>query len=175
MGNVKGRYSYDSQKLFLESFGLFGIATLNPIEAYRKDLSWKVDLGLKRRLDDVCDHCLLGQFEVGAGYTFSLARKTVFYLMADLNVESSPSFKGSGWRIGAGPVSGLLWGSPGLRAWIQGSHHWEGVGGLRRRLGADAEVRAKISYQWALGAKFHYEESNERGISDAGLHLYHYF
>ncbi len=105
---------YDREKKFeLERWDMIDIISLSPRDRFIRSVSWKVNLGLKRRLLDDGDYHLVGQLNPGTGLAWKCGSFGIFYLFLEGEVDGGGDLDGR-YSLGAGGSTGFIGGSARL-------------------------------------------------------------
>lgn len=103
------RYNTDPDSLWLEHLDVVRVVSLAPVDAFIRQLSWKLGFGARTVRDESCRDCLAASFDLGGGYAVSLLDRprTTAFLMADFEAQAAPKFEDRRFRLGVGPLGGL--------------------------------------------------------------------
>lgn len=123
------RYRDKPQMVRVENAVLFGIGTYQPVDTYRRNLSWRAKLGLQRVDDARCENCLAGGACGGAGYSTSVnvIAQNLIYAMIDTEAFTSPDFKVDKFTLRGGPMLGLRTRFSNSLAWLTEAHYFWSV------------------------------------------------
>jgi hypothetical protein len=105
--HLKGRYYPGDDALRLESLKLVDIVSLAPRDLFFKPVSWKVNGGMQRKtFADGIDRPYLG-LNTGGGLAWQPQPATLFYLMAEADLNASDRWSRKA-AAGIGGTAGLL-------------------------------------------------------------------
>lgn len=104
---LTGRYLPESGDVRLQSFQLVDILSLAPRDLFFRPVSWKVSGGLDRKpFADGSDRLFL-ELNTGGGLAWKLSSASLFYLLAEADLNLSDRFRHKA-ALGAGGSSGVL-------------------------------------------------------------------
>jgi hypothetical protein len=154
-GHLTGRYYTDPSQVQLQTLDLIRVQSLSPVDAFNRNKSWRVQLGVDRVLDDNCSNCLAGKIEMGGGYAAHLFGSPALTLfgMGEGELAFAPQFIGSKGRVGVGPLLGLVLGDGAVRGLLTGRYRYEIFAVEPSYYEASAEVRWSLNTSFAAGAQ----------------------
>ncbi len=114
MGNIRLRFNHkvkyknNSSSFRLDHFSLIDVVSLNHLERFLSNISWRFYLGAKNIRDDGCVDCLAPSIEGGGGLS---QKNNSFYYSFFLTTLFQPQkkFGHRGYRLGFGPEFSLYW------------------------------------------------------------------
>lgn len=141
--------------LELDQASLFRITSLNPIGIENKGLSWRVNLGAKRFLDENCDRCFGPEIAVGGGMTLNPFGGVFYpYLLMDLENHYASTFLASDYRLSVGPsLGGVFHLSPRFKAFFEGRYRYLVFSQATEFYQAMSEIRYAPNRRWSFGVK----------------------
>ncbi len=106
---LRGYFYPETGASNLESFTLIDIISLQPVDAFIKQPSWKFKVGWQRNRDDGCADCTPLVLNPGVGLTLqsNFYRREVYFTFLEANLEIDHEFD-SDHRAGIGATAGLL-------------------------------------------------------------------
>lgn len=114
MGKFELRYNYkvdyrnNSSFLRPENITLINVKSLNPLEQFLSNWSWKAYFGAKQIRDDVCTDCFTPTAEVGAGVSRKFDSFS-YSLLFTTKTQFHKKLGHRGFRLGIGPEMALKW------------------------------------------------------------------
>ncbi|MFZ9002364.1 MAG: DUF4105 domain-containing protein [Bacteriovoracaceae bacterium] len=114
MGNIRLRFNQkvdylnNSSSLRVEHFSLIDVVSLNHLERFLSNLSWRFYLGAKTIRDNGCVDCFAPSIEGGGGYSQRINNLYYSFFLTTL-VQPHKELGHRGVRIGAGPELSLYW------------------------------------------------------------------
>ena len=150
------RYYVEEPKVTFEDVALVRVRSLTPLTRFDKKLSWMVDTGVKRALDEGCDGCVGAYAMVAGGFALEpFGRALTLFALGKLELHA-PLESGffDIFRVGVGPYGGLrLHFSDDVRAVLTGA--WQYLPEQRpwHVFEARGAIRAQYTRDFALGAE----------------------
>ncbi len=113
--HLQAQQDLTTGRLSLQDSDFFRVMSLNPIDPFKRSLSWRARAGVVRIRDDDCNDCQAGNLDMGLGIATHLLgmRPLIAFAFADLQLETSQALRNGSLRVGVGPDLGILvrWGS----------------------------------------------------------------
>jgi hypothetical protein len=108
--NVNARYYRETERVALESFELIDIVSLEPTDAFFRNVSWHVQTGISS-VPDAASHPHPRYFTLNGGggrtYSADAERKIVFYGFIDGQINAGRAFEDD-YQVGLGVSGGVL-------------------------------------------------------------------
>ena len=117
MLNLRGRYAFDTGRLYLEEADIARVTSFNPYTKWEKQKSWGMGIKLEqaRETGRKIGNALIGTPYAEAGYSYRIKGKSalaecrpLLYALAGLEAGIGPSLGDEDWRIGGGIRFGML-------------------------------------------------------------------
>ena len=113
MLNLRGRYAFDTGRLYLEEGTLARVTSFNPYTRWERQKSWGMGIKLEqaRETGRKIGNALIGTPYAEAGYSFRLADndyRPLMYALAGIEAGFGSSLGDEDWRLGGGLRFGLL-------------------------------------------------------------------
>lgn len=123
---MRGRWDTRVSQFELQSFSLFTVTSLSPLNRIDLKPAWRVNLGLDRVRDRRCDGCLSATTNFSGGASFEPLKTLMVYGLAGPRLEASASFYREKWLGSAGLLGGFRW--KATRSWqISSEFEWRRV------------------------------------------------
>ncbi len=170
IGEIKLRKK-DEKDLKIERFSLVDIYSLSPRSLFLKPITWRVQTGLERVYSQKEDR-LVPQINGGAGVSYELVNRFLFYTLAQARAEYNPLLTHN-WAAGVGIAVGGLLHLPFATLNLESTYYHFSSGDPRYRhqltqnipLGRNNAVRLEASHEKQIGT--HIDQFN--------LEFRHYF
>lgn len=113
-GHLNFRYFLNKPKLRVDELTLFRVTSLSPITAFKKNTSFRVELGYNTIKNQNCNNpslsCGAAHFEAGPGLAFQPFGTSILTFFGFANFESSYSnhFSASSVKLSGGPSAGAI-------------------------------------------------------------------
>ncbi len=184
--HLKARYQFRQKQFEWEDLRLFKVLSLDPIDAFRSPLSYRVELGMRRATHSNCragpnetsPACLMGALNVAMGWASKLSQGEGWltgYAMSSSEFSFSSDYTGSPIKVGVGPRSGVIL-RLGKDFLAEGSvfYHWLAFA----QNSADFEQQLQLRKAWnqQLGADLSWRRQQNTATSNEwALQLLYYF
>lgn len=173
--NFDFRYYKKTETTRLEKFDFFSAVSLTPGDRFFKPLSWKVDTGLRRRLNDSGREKLAAYVKGGIGISRFSEITGIIYGFPVIELDAAQSFDEK-VQAGAGIEAGMLkqW-SPAIRSLVSVESIFNAEGSDYHEHKAEATVYGRLSRNFGVGLSGKLRRKGDDNEDESKLFLNWFF
>jgi len=173
---LKFRYRADHNKITVQQFKLIDVYSLQPVDSYSINKSYRLGAKFDRLKNTDCESCMVMRATTSPGLSFLFFKsKLLFYTLLEGNLDLSPGLE-NGWRFGIEPRLGIIF---DLTKMVR--FHWTSSYTRYFSRELTSEIKNLFAIRVTLGRRWEtrFESEFGRGIgataADNRLSLLYYF